>query len=50
MPYSYDRSVGILYMHDHVDMTTHGTAFDEPVGVRDRNLLMPAVCTDSWTL
>ena len=32
MPYSYDRSLGIIYMHYHIDVTTHDVAFGEPVG------------------
>ena len=27
----YNRWLGIFYMHYHIDMTTHGVAFDEPV-------------------
>ena len=34
MPYSHDRklSIGIFYMHYHIDMITNDTAVGEPVG------------------
>ena len=32
MPYSYDIQLVIFYMNYHIDMMTHGTAFDKPVG------------------
>ena len=29
MPYAYDRKLRIFYMHYHIDMITHDTAFGE---------------------
>ena len=40
MPYSYNRQLGIFYMHYHVDMITHDTAFGEPVDDAGRGKLM----------
>ena len=31
MPLSYNRKLGIFYMHHHIDMIMHGTAFSESV-------------------
>ena len=35
MSYSYDRQLGIFYMHYHMNMITRGTAFVEPVCYTD---------------
>ena len=32
MPYSYDRQIGIFYMHYHIYTITYGTAIVDPVG------------------
>ena len=42
MPYSHDIQVGILYMYYHIDMITHGTAFDKPVGSTGWSSIGPA--------
>ena len=40
MPYSYNRYLGIFYMHYHIAMLTHTTAFGEPVGGTDESKLV----------
>ena len=32
MLHSFDKELGIFYMHYHIDMIRHGPSFGEPVG------------------